>query len=160
MGNYSKAISNNETLDFLLGYGVYLYPDNERNGLHDMSLTFNDIKEYSKEVGSNAMTERLMYDIKNILKLNITSSDFSKITGYIFLCLRGYYEEKIFDSLLSIDKEFRTLYSKKLNQFEKEINQTLDVKIEFTLYNDEYYLKNAKRLASLCETKFAISLTL
>ncbi|OYQ50641.1 hypothetical protein [Flavobacterium aurantiibacter] len=160
MSNYSKAISNHETRDFLLGNGIYLYPDSERYGLHDMSLTFNDIQEYSKEVGAAAMLERLQHDIKNILRSTISSSDFSKITGYIFLCLRGYHEDGIFDAELTIDEEFRSLYREKLNQLEEGVGQSISVgNVEPTGYTDEYYLNNAKRIASLIKEKFGVSLT-
>ncbi|OYQ50640.1 hypothetical protein [Flavobacterium aurantiibacter] len=72
-------------------------PDNERYCKHQTHITFRHVKEYAVEVGAVAMVEKLMSDIKQILVGTISAEEFSMITNYIFLCLRGYFEDGIFE---------------------------------------------------------------
>jgi len=160
MNDYLTAISKHEETDFLLGRKGYLSPDNERYGKHQSHITFRTIKEYAREAGASAMVEKLLADIKRILTENINAEEFSMITSYIFLCLRGYYEDRIFDALLMIDEEFRILYLHKLNQLEEKAGQRmLTADPEPTEYTDAYYLNNAKIAASMIKEKFGTSLT-
>lgn len=160
MSNYSIAISKHEETDFLLGKKEYLSPDNERYGKHQTHITFRHIKEYATEVGATEMLEKLMADIKRILMSSISAEEFSMITNYIFLCLRGYYEDGIFNAELTIDEEFKVLYRHELSELEEKVGQSISLgNIESTEYTDEFYLNNAKRFASMIKDKFGISLT-
>jgi hypothetical protein len=127
MSNYSKAISKNEEADFLLGRKECLSPDPERYGKHQTHITFRHIKEYATEVGSREMVEKLMTDIKEIMTNTIIAQEFSMITNYIFLCLRGYHEDGIFDAEIIIDDEFSALYTVQLSKIEGEVAQLISL---------------------------------
>ena len=84
---YKQAISKGEAVDFLMGRGIYLYPDYDWGGIHTPSSSFYEVRAYAKTEGEEKMQKQFEKDIQATLNSELTILEFLYVVTYI----RIYY---------------------------------------------------------------------
>lgn len=159
MNKYQHAIESDETIDFILGLGKYLYPDKERGGMHMSGATFKEIIEYAKIKGYEKMLIQLESDIKKILKKeDIIPYNFSILCSYIYSYSLGYEEKKLTVEW-KLTKDLKDLLRVTLNKLKtiySNDKKELDYKLKENSHG--YFLNNSIRVIDMIERNFKIDI--
>lgn len=156
---YERAVLRNETIDFLLGKGVYYHSVDPREwcGQHEPYLSFSAMYDYAATHGNDKMLNRFEKDIVIILKTeSLTPEHFMFVIDHII----GYYRA-FEDGKLTLKWQINTV-----------IKQAIAAKLQayISLYGSqggpfdchtprhEFYTAEAIRLIEKVKEKFDVDL--
>lgn len=121
IGNlYERAIERNETIDFLLGKGIYYMPVDlhEWCGQHAPSNSFRHMEEYARIYSDERMLKCLEEDIRQILmRENLSTEYFNFTLNYIWLYYSAFYLDKILTVKWEISTTIKERITCHLNNF-------------------------------------------
>ena len=154
---YDHAIQHDETREFLLGEGTYLYPDYDWAGIHTPSLTFEDIIAYGKLKGNDVMQKRLESDIDEVLAGEVTTHNLVIIKTYIWIYARRFYEEKEGLPEWNISNKTKALFKQQLEKF-TGLYGTGGGEFKRNSENNEFNVEQLVASIRLMQERFGINL--
>jgi hypothetical protein len=152
---YERAVFRNETIDFLLGKGVYFKPGDWGYKDHEPLYAFNVMTEYAKIHSCQKMLQFLERDIVLILEKDITPQRLYIVLDYIFLYLWDY--DKIVTTKWEISDDIKKMIQQHLNRF-IDLYGLKGKAFEHDMPKNEFYIKGAVELIDKIKERLGIDL--
>lgn len=109
---YERAVLRNETLDFMLGKGVYHQYERQNCGQHEPFYMFPFIEQYAAKFGNEKMLKMFERDITTLVKQkDLSPEHFTLVIEYI-----RYYLERFQEGRLKLEWRLPVEIKKALNR--------------------------------------------
>lgn len=155
---YENAIRKDQTIEFLLGRGDYLYADRESAGLHTPYITFADIEEYGRIYGQAKMLKHFKADIKKVLQLDLDPNDFLTVSTYIWIYMLDFYEQKSLSIEWIPDEEIKMLIKKHYDDFVSRFDPTEEFNNQFPKQSNGFFVRNIMAKYRQIKERFGVDL--
>jgi hypothetical protein len=161
VGNlYERAVDRNETIDFLLGKGLYYMPTDLREwcGQHDPGNSFRHMEEYTRIYGNEKMLRYLEQDMIELLKLeNLSTEHFNFIVDYVRRYQNAFHNRKILHLKWEVSTDIKGRITYHLNNF-THLYGTKGGPFDCGTPRNEFFTKNAGDNISRIKREFGVDL--